>query len=136
MKRGKPSAEDLKVISFEPAGDRLRPPANLKPNEARLFREVVASCPASQFGAADTYLLASFARITLLVDRAVRELDKARPKDRPARMKALDAAIKSQCLLATKLRLTTSSRHDVRKLSRQHSAHRPSYYDTMTDDNA
>jgi len=47
-------------------------------------------------------------------------------------MKAFDQAVKLQISLATKLRLTTSSRGDINKLARAHLARRPpSFYDTM-----
>jgi hypothetical protein len=131
MKRGRPSVEDLNVIPLGPAMDRLQPPNNLKPNEARLFREVVANCPANHFAPADVYLLTNFVRTTLIVDRAMKDLEKSKLKERPARMKSLDQAIKMQSLLATKLRLTVQARADQRKLLRAHMAHRPSAYDLM-----
>jgi hypothetical protein len=134
-KLGRPSLGDHRVIPFQPADDRVQPPHDLKPDEVAVFREVVANCPRQQFSPSDSYLLASFARVKLIVDRAMRDLDKAKPKDRPACMKMLDQSLKLQISLATKLRLTTSSRRDINKLARQHLAHRqPSAYDTMAVD--
>ena len=71
----------------------------------------------------DVYLLSIFARITLLVDRAFVDLNKAKPKERPTKVKMLDQLVKGQAQLSVKLRLSTSSRHDARKLSRQPMAH-------------
>jgi hypothetical protein len=124
LKRGKPSLQDLSVTPFTPDAVRVRPPQHLRATEAKLFREVVSHCPPSQFGPADQYLLSSFVRVTLIIDAATKDLAKSKPKDRAACMKALDQAIKSQCLLATKLRLTPLSRVDPKKLSRQHVAQR------------
>jgi hypothetical protein len=132
MKRGRPSPDDLRVIPLDHAADRLQPPDNLKPNEQKLFREVVANCPANHFGPADVYLLTNFVRVTLLANRAITDLEKARPKERIALTKAMDQLVKAQMALATKLRLTVQSRVDARKLSRAHAQHpRPSYYDFM-----
>jgi hypothetical protein len=74
--------------------------------------------------AADVYLLSIFARITLLVDRAFVDLNKAKPKERSAKVKMPDQLVKAQAQLSVTLRLSTSSRHDARKLSRQPMAHR------------
>jgi hypothetical protein len=122
MKRGRPHPDDLKVIPLQPGDDRLHAPSNLKANEQRLFREVVASVPSNHFSASDIYLLVNFVRVTLIVDRAMKDLEESKPKDRPMRMKSLDQAIKMQSLLATKLRLTTQARADVKKLARAHLA--------------
>jgi len=76
-----------------------------------------------------------FTRATLTADRAAKQLNKARSvQERNSWMKMMDAAMKLQAQLATKLRLATSARHDARKLSRAHAAHRPSYYDEMDRD--
>ena len=114
------SREALKVLPLAPERERLQPPANLSEKEGALFREIVSACPVEQFSAADVYLLSSFTRITLLVDRAFSDLNKAKPKERPARVKMLDQLVKAQAQLSVKLRLSTSSRGDPRKLARQH----------------
>jgi hypothetical protein len=115
MKFGRPSREDLKIVPL-PVADRVQPPDNLSVKEARLFREVVLSCPPRQFGLADVYLLVSFVRCTMIAERASRQLGKARSaRERASWMKMLNQATKLQAQLATKLRLTTTSRHDVRK---------------------
>lgn len=114
------SREALKISPLAPERERLQPPANLSKSEAALFREIVSNCPVEQFSPADVYLLSSFARITLLVDRAFSDLNKAKPKERPARVKMLDQLVKAQAQLSVKLRLSTSSRGDPRKLARQH----------------
>jgi hypothetical protein len=131
-KLGRPPLGDHRVIQFAPTQDRVQPPSDLKPAELAVFRDVLRSAPHAQFSASDRYLLASFARVKLLVDQAMRDLDKAKPKDRPQPMKMLEQALKLQISLATKLRLTTSSR---RERSRTHLSHRmPSFYETMDED--
>jgi hypothetical protein len=118
------SREALKILPLAPERERLQPPANLSEKEGALFREIVSACSVEQFSPADVYLLSSFARITLQVDRAFRDLDKAKAKERPQRIKMLDQLVKAQAQLSVKLRLSTSSRGDPRKLGRQHVAQR------------
>ena len=60
----------------------------------------------------------------MLVDRAFTDLAKAKPKERPQRVKMLDQLVKAQSSLSVRLRLSTSSRGDPRKLARQHIMHR------------
>jgi hypothetical protein len=124
MKRGRLSSADLAIIPFEPDVSPVSPPSNLKANERKLFCEIVASVPAYHFSVSDQYLLASFVRVTLVVDHAAKNLSKASDKTRPARMKVLDQAIKMQALLASKLRLTPQARVDSKVLARKHLAHR------------
>jgi hypothetical protein len=95
---------------------------------------VVGNAPPGQFSASAVYLLASFVRVTLIVDGAAKALDKATEKTRPTRMKTLDQGIKMQALLASKLRLTTQARVDPKALTRKHNNHTPSFYDTMSED--
>ena len=49
----------------------------------------------------------------------------------PLKFKMLDPTVKTQALLATKLRLVTLARIGPRTAGRAHDAHRPSAYDTM-----
>jgi hypothetical protein len=132
----RPSPEDRKIIPI-PVADRVEPPDNLTAKERALFREIVMRCPPKQFALADVYLLVSFTRVTLLAERASQKLSRARSApERNSWMKMLDQSTKLQAQLATKLRLATVSRHDARKLSREHAAHRLSYYDVMDQDDA
>src|SRR5262245_50397379 len=118
------SRDVLRILPVEPDRERIQPPSNLSETEAAMFRQVVASCPVDQFSPADVYLLSSFARITLQVDKAFDDLNRARPKERPQRIKMLDQLVKAQSSLAVRLRLSTSSRGDARKLGRQHATMR------------
>ena len=129
--RGRQSAADLEVNGTASARASLRPPHHLTAKEAALFVEVVGNAPAGQFGATDVYLLSSFVRVTLVCDHAAKALAKATDKNRPARMKMLDQAIKMQALLASKLRLATQSRIAPRTVGRAHDGHRPSAYEAM-----
>ena len=129
--RGRQSTADLEVNGTASVRANLRPPHHLTAKEAALFVEVVANAPAGQFGASDVYLLSSFVRVTLVCDHAAKALAKATDKNRPARMKMLDQAIKMQALLASKLRLATQSRIAPRTVGRAHDGHRPSAYEAM-----
>lgn len=90
--------------------------------------EVLHNAPATQFSFSDQYLLATFCQITMLVREQADRARKARPENRVRELKVLFEAIKSQSLIATKLRLTTSARTRPHVISRAHDAHKPSAY--------
>ena len=49
---------------------RTEPPSNLSVNEARLFREVVASSHPGHFVMTDTHLIAAYVQAVLMVRRS------------------------------------------------------------------
>jgi phage terminase small subunit len=134
--RGRKSAENLAVMPIETMRHQLRPPDHLSASEQALFREVLANVPANQFSFADVYLLATFCQITTLLREQADRARKARPENRASEFKLLFEATKAQSLIATKLRLTTTSRTAAHVISRAHDKHRPSAYDMLdwTDD--
>jgi hypothetical protein len=60
-KPGRRTAADLSVIPLSPGARRLQPPADLDPDAAQVFREIVNACPESHFVASDQQLLATYA---------------------------------------------------------------------------
>src|SRR5262245_877076 len=109
QKSGKRSAADLDITTTEPLDLRLEPPAFLSATEAALFREVLLNVPAGHFARADQYLLATFCQVTMLCRQTAKAATKANAKDAPTRFKMLFEAVKTQALIATKLRLTVQS---------------------------
>jgi phage terminase small subunit len=134
--RGRKSAANLAVIPIETMRHQLRPPNHLSASEQALFREVLHNVPANQFSFADVYLLATFCQITLLLREQADRAHKAKPENRARELKVLFEAIKSQSLIATKLRLTTTARTKAHVISRAHDAHRPSAYALLRTDDA
>jgi hypothetical protein len=64
--RARKSSAELSVISIDVARKPIEPPAGLKPQEARIFRETVASCDPLQFRRSDIPMLVAFATTTHL----------------------------------------------------------------------
>ena len=91
---------------------RIRPPADLGTDEARLFREIAASCDASHFVASDAPLLTAFCTAVLLSRAAAAEGDLA----------AWEKATKMLAMLATRLRLAPQARADPKTIARRHAA--------------
>jgi hypothetical protein len=122
--RGRRSAAN--VIALEGGRRRLEPPNDLAPNEAALFREIVATCSPDHFVESDRYLLVSFVQSTLLSRKAAKVLH----TDASA-LQVWDRATKMQATLATRLRLAPQARTDPKSIARKQAAHLPSAYDTM-----
>jgi len=105
MKRGRPSAAALSVVPIHANMTHVSPPPNLTAAEARLFRELVASCHPQHFVASDVHLLVSYVQATL----ASRHWAKLAAKD-PKLILQWDRATRMQCQLASRLRLSPHSR--------------------------
>ena len=116
------SSADLAVIPIKPRDHRLQPPDDLEPNAAAIFRDVVMSCPASQFAAADVHLLVAFAQAVQISRRSAGD---------PALIQQWERATKLVAQLATKLRLSPSSRLDRKTAGRAIDRYVPSYYERM-----
>jgi hypothetical protein len=129
--RGRKSAANLAVLPIETVRHRLQPPDHLSATERALFVEILHNVPANQFSVSDQYLLSTFCQITLLVREQAARARKAKPDNRARELKVLFEAIKSQSLIATKLRLTTTARTKAHVISRAHDKHRPSAYDLL-----
>jgi hypothetical protein len=128
MKRGRPSVAEQEVIPLFPRSKKLQPPPELSAKEAALFRDIVSNSPSGQFVSNDVGLLATYCQSTVAAREAAKNLDD------PDALKVWDRACKIQCMTATKLRLTPSSRLNPTTLARKIAAHRPSFYDQMEQD--
>jgi len=102
----------------------------LTASEAKLFREIVNVSHADNFIASDVYLLASYVQAI----EASRRASKAMMKN-PKMVVIWERTVRVQAQLATKLRLTPTSRYDNATAHRRSKNHAPlSAYETMTDD--
>jgi hypothetical protein len=124
--RGRPSA-NANVIPIDRGLKRLEPPADLSTAESELFRQTVAASAADHFVLSDLPLLISFVQATLFVRRAARGL-----ASDAGLIVTWERAVKTQAMLATRLRLSPQSRADPKAVTRRQAAHRPSAYDLMT----
>ena len=131
--RGRKSADNLAVLPVENIRHQLQPPDHLTASEADLFREVLHNTPPNQFSVSDQYLLATFCQITSLVCEQAVRARKARSEHRARELKVLFEAIKSQSLIATKLRLTTVARTKAHVIGRAHDNFQPSAYDILRE---
>ena len=68
------SSAALTIASFAPGLKRLEPPPELGGVELDIFRQTVASVPASHFQPEDLVLLCAYARAAALERRAAEEL--------------------------------------------------------------
>jgi hypothetical protein len=111
---------------------KLQPPSHLSKTEAALFSEILLAAPPNQFSLSDAYLLSSFCQVTILIRAQARMAAKAKKENRQAEIKLVLEGMKTQSLLATKLRLTTLGRTAAHTVARSHDKHRPpSAYDEM-----
>jgi hypothetical protein len=108
--RGRKTAETLVALAVNGDPPRLEPPATLSDPERELFVELVESVEPDHFIRADLPLLVSFVQATLLVRSTA---------NKPDQIATWEKAMKLQVNLATKLRLTPSSRLDPKTLARQ-----------------
>ena len=111
--RGRKSADELSVVPIDAGRIRIEPPAELEEKAAAIFKEVVASFEPRHFRKADIPLLANFCRATYLTAHFSAKIGLE-----DGAFKNWVEASKMQAALATKLRLTPSSRTDSRAANR------------------
>src|SRR5262245_14896911 len=131
--RGRKSAANLAVLPVANVRHQLQPPDHLTAREAQLFCEVLANAPANQFSFSDQYMLATFAQVTVLLRDQAKRVHTAKREHRAAELKLLNDMVKSQGMVVTKLRLTTSARTAMTTTGHAHDKHRPSAYDVMRE---
>ena len=112
-KRGRRSADDMSIVSLASVRKAIEPPAELKPQEDKIFREVVASCSPDHFRNSDIPMLTAFGTATHLS-----RFYAGRVGDSDGALKAWEAATRLQISLSTKLRLTPSTRLDPKTVHR------------------
>jgi phage terminase small subunit len=110
--RGRKSASELAVVPIDVGRIRIEPPKNLEAKAAAIFKDVVDSVEPRHFRRADIPLLASFARATHLAAHYSSRIGGAEI------FRQWVECTKLQMQLATKLRLTPSSRTDSRAANR------------------
>lgn len=128
--RGRQSREAI-GIGPERVAHTLSPPGHLSQVEAETFHEIAASVPPNHFSHADSFLLASFAQLTVLIRSLASDVAKATKETKAGKVKLFLEACKAQSLVATKLRITVQSRITPRTAGRAHEANTPSAYDMM-----
>jgi hypothetical protein len=110
-KRGRPSSASL--VSFPGVTDtppRFTPPSFLTNAEQSLFSEIVNGTDARHFVEADTPLIVSFVKATVLARDA--------PDLSDEEFAAWEKAARVQAMLATKLRLSPQTRLDAKTAKR------------------
>ena len=125
-KRGRQSAAELSIVSIGSGRQRLVPPLDLNASEAKLFRELVASCAPDHFVQSDMPLLVSFVQATLLSRAAATALAKD-----VAMIGIWEKATRMQATLATRLRLAPQARTDPKTIARRSGNHHPSAYELL-----
>jgi hypothetical protein len=108
--RGRRSAASLTTVNVDGRPSRLEPPAYLSEAESKLFVAIVGACAPEQFIESDLPLLVSFIHATLMARDTVNVPDK---------IVRWEKAVRAQCMLATRLRLTPHSRIPAKTVGRQ-----------------
>jgi hypothetical protein len=111
--RGRKSATELAAPRVNEDRTPMEPPPNLTNDERTLFTEIAQSVPLRHFVASDTPLLVSYVQATLLAREAIRTA----ATDNAA-LAAWEKVARVQAALATKLRLSPSSRYDPKTAAR------------------
>src|SRR5262245_31477899 len=103
-----------------------QPPADLDPTAATIFRELVATTPASHFVQSDAHLLATYCTALVISRRSAAD---------PALVAHWERATRLVTQLSSKLRLCPSSRADPRTVARRAADYAPpSAYELMRED--
>jgi phage terminase small subunit len=123
----------MDVTPFGLPDERLRPPDSLGPLERRVFLDLVAQCPASQFQKSDLSLLCRWAEWTVVAEQAAGEYRAGgllTDDGRPSPWLAIhERATKNLIALALRLRLGPQSRAD--KAPKTLPSAELSYYERM-----
>jgi phage terminase small subunit len=102
------------VHSFDTPNPRIRPPDCLSDLEKKVFRDLVAACPADQFRRSDVGLLCRWAELSVMAEQAAFEMTthgKVTPDGRPSPwLSVYMQATKQLNGLALRLRLGPQSR--------------------------
>ena len=112
-KRGRQSAAELSVISIDVARKPVEPPPGLRPQEAAIFREVVASCDPTHFRKSDVPILAALCTATYLSRFYADQIG-----EDPTAFKDYVETTKLVITLSTKLRLTPQARISAKAVGR------------------
>jgi hypothetical protein len=72
---GRPPHETTEITPFYAKSGRLQPPDGLGEAQRRVFVDLIASCPASQFRKSDVHLLARWSELTIMAEQAALKLE-------------------------------------------------------------
>lgn len=108
-KRGRKSIDAMMIPNVQGAPSRITAPSTLRPNEKKLFNEIVRACAPNHFRVSDTYMLSSFVTATLLSRSTA---------NKPKQFAIFEKSTRLQAALATKLRLTPQTRLDPKGVHR------------------
>ena len=126
MRRGRTSGAELSVVPIDVARKPIQPPADLKAQEAAIFRQVVASCNSNHFRKSDIPILTAFATATHLSRFYAESIGESSDA-----FKNWEAAVRLQVSLATKLRIHAAvSRYDPKTIGRREPQDRPPPWET------
>jgi hypothetical protein len=110
MQRGRKSAAAIAAqLNATGAEPRLTAPPCMTAAEKRMFNELITNCSTKHFRRTDIPLITSYIEASLLARSAARD---------PEQIRVWDKAIRLQCLLSTRLRLTPSARTDPKDIAR------------------
>jgi phage terminase small subunit len=140
---GRQSAADHERSLMCPRHDSVtnyvRPPPDLDATEHRIFVDLVAAVPGNHFRAGDLPLLVQYCRAVAMAERAVAELRAGGPvvdgKVNPWTIVHTRAA-RTMVLLATRLRLSPSSRSQPSTIARQSVLSGPAPWEDQCDTDA
>lgn len=126
------SSAALTTVQIQPIGQAVLRPREGMPDDVRaVFRDLVASVPASHFRASDADLVEQFAQSIALARQAYAELDANGPvvggKASPW-VVVLEKAHRSSVALSARLRLAPQSRTEAKSAGRANGPH-PSPYE-------
>jgi phage terminase small subunit len=112
--RGRKSAASMELICIDTRRKPIDCPAGLPREVEEIFEQTVASCAPQHFREADVPLLVSYCTATHLTRRYASSI-----REDATALKAWTECTKLQISLATKLRLTPSSRLDRKTVGRE-----------------
>jgi phage terminase small subunit len=72
--KGRPPYATVDVSPFDIPAPRIRPPDCLSDLEKKVFRDLVATCPAGQFKKSDVGLLCRWAELSVMAEQAAFEM--------------------------------------------------------------
>ena len=120
--RGRKSAGALSVVGVDGKPSQLSPPSHLGTDEARRFRELVATVDTRHFRPSDVSLLCRYVEADGMAELAAKELREHGPvvDGRPSPWITIqEKQIRALVALSMRLRLSPQSRTDSKAIGRQ-----------------
>ena len=121
MQRGRKSAEELNIQVIDVQAQRLRPPPYLKKEERAAFEHVVSNSSPQHFKQNELTLLGQYCTAVHLARWYSDNIGEEGRDDGKYHQKWIESS-RLSASLATKLRLTPSTRYDARQAARNSDA--------------